>query len=96
MLVKHGDGHKQMWMNEYGWKSSDENMKAAAMNTVLSALVHNYTYVTSALYLALTDLPGVPDSGHGYGLADQNTQLETVTLRASGQAFKAFPKTVKP
>ena len=53
-------------MNEYGWKSLDEGMKASAMTAVLTALRDNFTFVETSMYLSLTDLPGVPDSGHGY------------------------------
>lgn len=92
VLVKHGDGHKPLWMNEYGWNSADESMKSAAMTAVLTALRDNYTYVTNSLYLSLTDLPNTPDSGHGYGLCSQDSATQSITPRASYNAFKAFPK----
>jgi len=68
-------------------------MKARAVTAVLTALSSsNYSYVEAARYLSLTDLPGVPDSGHGYGLASQDTASQQLTPRPSYAAFKAFPK----
>jgi len=91
-IESRAQGNKPLWVNEYGWNSNDESMKAAAITAVLTALRDNYTYVSASMYLSLTDLPNVPDSGHGYGLASQDTAAQTVTPRASYNAFKAFPK----
>jgi len=82
-----------LWINEWGWNSADEEAKASAVTTVLSGLKSsNYSYVLSATYLALSDLPGTPDTGHGWGLMSQNTTAEELSPRPSYVAFQDFVK----
>jgi PKD repeat protein len=99
VLVNHGDGHKKLWLNEWGWNTSDENLKAANVTTVLNTLKQpEYDMVFQANYLIITDLPGTPDWGHDYGLCSRNTSTLTITPRQSWYAFrdvdKSWPETV--
>ncbi len=91
VLVSHGDGHKKLWLNEYGWDTNDEAAKAAKLTAVLNELKKpEYDMVFQASYLVITDLVG---SGHGYGLCSRNTTTLTITPRQSWYAFRAVSKT---
>ena len=37
--MRHGDGHKKLWLNEYGWNTADEQTKAANLRMAF-ALAH--------------------------------------------------------
>ena len=94
VLVNHGHGHKKLWLNEYGWDTTNEAQKAANITTVLETLRQpQYDMVFEANYLVLTDLPGTPDNGHDYGLCSRNTQTLTITPRQSWYAFRDVTKT---
>ena len=61
-LVRHGDGHKKLWLNEYGWNTTDEARKAHNLRKVLHRLAKpEYHMVFQASYLVITDLPGDSD-----------------------------------
>jgi PKD repeat protein len=93
VLVNHGQGYKKLWLNEYGWNTSDETQKAADVTTVLTELKKpEYEMVFEANYLVLTDLPGTPSSGHDYGLCSRNTKTLTITPRQSWYAFRDVDK----
>ncbi|MCX7598232.1 MAG: glycosyl hydrolase, partial [Armatimonadetes bacterium] len=38
VLVRHGDAHKKIWVNEYGWNTRDEQAKAEKLRAVLTEL----------------------------------------------------------
>ncbi len=93
VLVNHGHGHKKLWLNEYGWNTTNEAQKAANITAVLTELKKpEYHMVFEANYLVLTDLPGTPDSGHDYGLCSRNRTTLTITPRQSWWAFHDFDK----
>ncbi len=82
-LVRHGDGHKKLWLNEYGWNTADEQEKARNLRAVLTELSKpRYHMVFQASYLALTDLPDARDAdGHDFGLCSRDRVKGTVTPR---------------
>jgi len=91
VMVANGDGHKAVLVNEYGWDSSDEDFKSQALLSALHGFSSsNFSYVTYSTYLALTDLPGTPDSQDGWGLCAQDTTTESITPRPSYSAFQTF------
>ncbi len=97
VLVNHGHGHKKLWLNEYGWNTTNETQKAADLTTVLTTLKQpQYNMVFMANYLVITDLPGTPDNGHDYGLCSRNLTTLTITPRASWNAFASLDKTFPP
>jgi hypothetical protein len=58
IMVEHGDGHKGIWIREYGWALEDEKEKSRRLTETLTTLADpKYYYVTMAMYLCLTD-PG--------------------------------------
>jgi hypothetical protein len=103
VLVRHGDGHKKLWVNEYGWNTTDEPRKAADLEAVLRELAKpEYHMVFQASYLVITDLPGNSDAtAHDYGLCDRDRDGPTITPRESWLAFQraaasAFPAEPEP
>ncbi len=94
VLVRHGDGHKRLWLNEYGWNTRDERKKADYLHEVLSKLASpEYHMVFQANYLVITDLPDTrDDTGHDYGLCSRDRKAGTITPRASYEAFRDLPK----
>ena len=89
VLVRHGDAHKKLWVNEYGWNTRDENAKARNLTRVLRRLAQpRYHMVFQANYLVLTDLPEADDRiGHDYGLCSRDRKALTITPRESYEAF---------
>lgn len=97
VLLNHGDGHKKLWLNEYGWDTSNETEKAANLTTVLTELKKpEYHMVFQANYLIITDLPGTPDNGHDFGLCSRTMSTLTITPRQSWYAFRDLDKTWLP
>jgi PKD repeat protein len=93
VLVDHGHAHKKLWLNEYGWNTSNETQKAANIATVLTELKKpQYHMVFQANHLVITDLPGTPDSGHDYGLCSRVLSTLTITPRQSWYAFRDADK----
>jgi len=85
VMVANGDGHKGIWLSEWGWATKDEDDKARRVVKALEELSQpKYYYVTMATYLCLTDLP----DGGGYGLCDNNLKP-----RKSYLAFRQFART---
>lgn len=94
VLTSHGDGQKKLWLNEYGWNTSDENLKANYLTTVLTELKKpEYDMVFMANHLVISDLPGTPDNGHDYGLCSRNLSTLTLIPRQSWYAFQSLNKT---
>lgn len=93
-LVRHGHGHKKLWLNEYGWNTRNEQQKSENLITVLTELKkRKYHYVYQANQLILTDLN---KNGHDYGFCDGDPDALTITPRLSYETFKAFDKTFEP
>lgn len=94
VLVRHGHGHKRLWLNEYGWNTSDEATKARYLRTVLRRLASpEFHMVFQASYLTLTDLPGADDqTGHDFGLCGRDRRAGLLYPRASYEAFRDLPK----
>lgn len=81
VMVEHGDGHKGIWLREYGWALEDEEEKSRRISQTLAEFSDpKYEYVTMAMYLILTD----PGGNVPFGLC--NGYLEP---RPSFHAFKA-------
>jgi len=93
-LVRHGDGHKKLWLNEYGWNTRDEQAKARNLRRVLRELAKpEYHMVFQASYLVLTDLPAADDeTGHDFGLCSRDRNVPSITPRESYQAFADLRK----
>lgn len=88
VMVENGDGHKGIWVSEWGWSTKDEDLKARRIHRTLKELEDpKYHYVTMANYLSLTDPTGEP----GYGLCERD-----LTPRKSYLAFKSHPKKIEP
>lgn len=94
VLVRHGDGHKKLWLNEYGWSTTDEAEKARQLRQVLTELAKpEYHMVQQASYLVLTDLPEAKDgSGHDFGLCSRDRRAPAIESRESYLAFRDLPK----
>ncbi len=90
VLERHGDGHKRLWINEYGWNTTDEPLKAQRLRETLERLATpEFHMVFQANYLVLTDLtPG----GHDFGLCAADLEALRPVPRASAEAFRALPK----
>ncbi|NOY81010.1 MAG: hypothetical protein GXP31_08395 [Kiritimatiellaeota bacterium] len=90
VLLRHGNGDRCLWLNEYGWNTSDERRKSECLKTVLTALAGpRYAMVFQASYLVLTDLPGTDDrTGHDYGLCARDRRRGTITARPSYTQFR--------
>lgn len=89
VLDAHGDGHKPIWITEYGWttKSADVSQQDQAdlLNQYLSILREpEFSYVTMASSLAISDM----QTGYeGWGLTDQNLRPKPAYY-----AFQSFPR----
>jgi hypothetical protein len=85
VLIAHGDWDKPMWITEYGWSTSDEELKARLLKQALTELTGpEFFYITMASYLSLTDPPGEK----GYGLCEE----VNLRPRAAYSAFSAFTR----
>lgn len=72
IMVANGDGHKPLWLTEYGWwvEQNQENWQSDILNTYLNVLQEpEFSYVTEANLLAISDF-GEPTGG--FGLLDVN------------------------
>jgi len=90
VLVRHGDAHKKIWVNEYGWNTRDEEAKARYLRAVLTELAKpRWHMVFQASYLCLTDLPDADDAaGHDFGLCSRDRQAVRVVPRPSYEVFR--------
>ena len=81
VMVKQGDGHKGIWLREYGWEMEDEEEKSRRIAQTLAEFNDpKYYYVTMAMYLILTD----PGGNVPFGLCDNYLKP-----RPSYHAYKA-------
>lgn len=84
VMVEHGDGHKGIWISEWGWSMKDEDEKSRRIVKTLRELNDpKYYYVTMANYLSITDPAGEP----GFGLCDRDLKP-----RKSYMAFRAYTR----
>lgn len=85
VMVSQGDGHKPIWITEFGWNLTNYQETANRLVHVLTELKKpEYHFVQMANYLVLNDGPGVEN----YGLMDAN-----LNPRAGYFAFQNFDKT---
>jgi hypothetical protein len=86
-LASHGNAGKSLWLNEWGFNTSNDALKASLVSAALTG-IRGRTNVFEASYLTVTDLP---DSARSpYGLvsivgAVANAQLQP---RAAWTAFR--------
>lgn len=79
VMKENGDGHKGVWITEYGWADSKGEEPAQKLREVLSRLLTpEYSYVTLANYLCITDLP-IPNTEQ-YGLFDRSLKPRPIAL----------------
>jgi hypothetical protein len=85
-LANHGDADKRLWLNEWGFRTGNDALKAQLVSSTLERLANDYANVFEAQYLVVTDLP----DGSPWGLAASNTSTNppTVTPRGSWYAFR--------
>lgn len=82
VMRDNGDGAKGLWITEYGWSNSKGEEPAKKLREVLTKLASpEYSYVTLANYLCVTDLP--IEGSEQYGLADRELKPRPIA-----QAFK--------
>jgi len=87
-LVRHGQGYKRVWINEYGWNLADEETKSRYLAEVLDRLARpEYRFVFHACYVSLTDLER---GRHDFGLCDGAGDLLGPSPRPSFETFAAF------
>lgn len=89
LLVARGDGHKEIWITEYGWNSRwvGDSDKANRMRSALDLLTSDtYQYVTLATYHTISDFD--ISGAELYGLCDRH-----LTPR---QAYNVFAGYAKP
>lgn len=85
VMVAHGDGHKPIWISEYGWSTTDYASTADKLVQVLTELKKpEWSFVEQANYLVLNDGSGVEN----YGLMDAD-----LNPRPGYYAFRDFDKT---
>lgn len=85
-LTNHGDAHKRLWLNEWGFRTSNDTLKGQLVQSTLGRLANDYPNVFEAQYLVVTDLP----DGSPWGLAASNPSANppTVSPRGSWYAFR--------
>jgi len=82
VMKKNGDGHKGLWITEWGYANSKGEEPAKKLKEVMTKLLSpQYSYVTLCNYLCITDLP-IPNTEQ-YGLFDRD-----LNPRPIAQAFK--------
>lgn len=90
VMVANGDGHKTIWIGEYGWHNTLAPDAPAKLQSVLSKLVSpQYHYVEMANYLIVNDLP--TGESPSYGLCDQDLNPRPIWF-----AYRDFPKNLPP
>lgn len=93
-LVRHGDGHKKIWIGEYGWNTGDEQRKSENLVAVLNELKKpEYHMIFRANFLVLTNLN---KDGHDYGLCGQDPENGIISPYASYETFKNYDKSFGP
>lgn len=86
VLASHGHSSRRLWLNEWGFRTTNDTLKGQLVQSTLERLQNGYTNVFEAQYLTVTDLP----NGDAWGLAASNTSTNppTVTPRGSWYAFR--------
>jgi hypothetical protein len=73
VMTENGDGHKRLWLTEYGWNTRDNTSheeQARRLREYLEVLARpEFSYVESAQYLAIADFETAIG---GFGLCDPN------------------------
>jgi len=91
-LAENGQSWKKLWLDEWGYSTSNEALKGQMIDYVLSELADNNKYpnVFEARYLTVSDLPsGTPlGSDNTRGLAEENLTNYTLSPRPSWYAFQ--------
>jgi PKD repeat protein len=88
VMVANGDAAKGIWINEFGWNTTDYQSTADKLTQVLTELKKpQWSFVVMANYLVLNDGKGVEN----YGLMDAD-----LNPRAGYYAFRDFDKTWPP
>lgn len=86
VMVQNGDGHKSIWIDEYGWPNSGAADAPGKLTAFFNEITKpQYHYVYTANYLVITDLPGTTQ----YGLCDRN-----LNRRPIWYAFRDYPKNI--
>lgn len=83
-MVAHGDGHKGLWISEWGWNITDEDLRARRIVQTLNE-IHDpkYFYITMSTYLSLTE----PTKDSNYGLCNRDLTPK--------KAYFAFQETAR-
>lgn len=88
VLVSHGDGHKPIWVTEYGWwvGPSQEQQQAQWLQATLDLISQpQYDYVTIMTYHTISDF--TPNADSGMGLCHVN-----LSPKPAFNTFKNYPK----
>lgn len=87
-MKKNGDERKGVWITEWGYSDSKGEEPAKKLREVMTRLLSSdYSYVTLANYLCVTDLP-IPNTEQ-YGLFDRELKARPIA-----EAFKEMASTV--
>lgn len=71
VMREHGDGHKGLWITEWGYADSSGEGPARKLREVMERFLSpDYSFVTLVNYLCITDLPIA--GKHEYGLFDRD------------------------
>jgi len=91
-LAENGQAWKKLWLDEWGYTTSNEGLKGQMIDHVLRQLADNTRYpnVFQARYLTVSDLPsGNPlGSDNTRGLAQENLTSLTLSPRLSWSYFQ--------
>ena len=85
VLKAYNDSEKQIWINEYGWNTNDENAKSQYLQSVLTKLKANHSEVFQACYLQIQDLPNSV-----WGLVNVDSNTGAITPRQAWYTFAEF------
>ncbi len=89
VMKENGDADKGVWLTEYGWNDSKGEGPAEKLRQVLTRLrSKQYSFVTMANYLCVTDLP-IRDTEQ-YGLCDRE-----LNERPIAKAFRELAQAAK-
>lgn len=92
VLVAHGDGHKPIWVTEYGWYvgPSQEQQQAQWLQSTLDLISQpTYDYVTIMCYHTISDFE--PGATAGMGLCRVD-----LSPKPAYNIFKNYPKNTTP
>jgi hypothetical protein len=87
-LAARGHASRKVWIDEWGWNTTDEPLKSRLITAVLERLEEPaYANVFQARYLTVTDVNLGNPSLHDYGLCDADLATGAITPRPSWGAF---------